>query len=113
MDGKRVSVTIKEQQKPRSINQNNFYHGPFIEAFRLCLLDCGVRLSADDIHSGLRDAHAKNAFVVAIPGGGMFRVPPSTARMTTTDFEGFLEEIRAEYAQRCGWQLPFPNETEA
>lgn len=108
--GKRIIITIKEQVRPRSLKQNKFYQGPFIESFRQHLLECGQRVSHDDIHSGLRDAHAKNAMTIMLPGDVPFRIPPSTARLTTSDFEGFLEEIRAEYAARLGWQLPFPGE---
>jgi hypothetical protein len=109
-DGKRVLVTVKEQKRLRSLKQNSFYQGPFIEAFRLHLLECGQRVSHDDIHAGLRDAHAKNSFTVMLPGDVPFRIPPSTTRLSTTGFEEFLEEIRAEYAGRFGWQLPFPGE---
>ena len=111
MDGKRMLVSLKEQKKRRSLNQSRFYQGPFIEAFRLHLLECGQRVSHDDIHAGLRDAHAKNAMTILLPGDVPFRIPPSTARLDTIGFEMFLEDIRAEYATRFGWQLPFPNES--
>ncbi|OWK42032.1 hypothetical protein [Fimbriiglobus ruber] len=109
-DGKRIVVSIREQKKPRSLNQNAFYHGPFIEAFRVCLLECGHRLSSEDIHSGLRDAYAKNGYTLMLPGGKPFSVPPSTSRLSTIGFEEFLEEIRAYFASEFGWQLPLPNE---
>lgn len=110
MDGKRVVISLKEVKRTRSLNQNAFYHGPFVEAFRQCLLSCGQRVSSDDIHAGLRDAFAKNGYTIALPDGTPFRVPPSTARLTTTSFEDFLEEIRSHFASKFGWSLPFPNE---
>jgi hypothetical protein len=113
MEGKRVVVTVKAQEKRRSLSQSRFYQGPFIEAFRQCLLSCGQRVSHDDIHAGLRDAYAKNGYCFALPDGQAFRVPPSTARLSTVDFEGYLEEIRAHFAGEYGWQLPLPNETTA
>lgn len=109
-NGKRIVVAIKEMKRKRSLNQNNFYQGPFVEAVRLNLLECGYRVSHDDIHGGLRDAYAKNSFTIYLPDGTPFRVPPSTARMATLEFEDYLEEIRSDYATRFGWQLPFPNE---
>lgn len=112
LDGKRVMLTVKEMKKPRSLKQNRFYQGPFIEAFRQCLLSCGQRVSHDDIHGGLRDSYAKNSYTIVLPDGQPFRVPPSTARLSTLDFEGYLEEIRANFAGQYGWQLPIPNEQE-
>lgn len=112
MDGKRVVVSVREVKKPRSLKQSRFYQGPFIEAFRQCLLSCGQRVSHDDIHAGLRDSYAKNGYTILLPGGTPFRVPPSTARLSTVDFEGYLEEIRADFAGKFGWQLPIPNEQE-
>lgn len=109
-NGKRILLSIRQQEKLRSLNQNSFYQGPFIEALRVYLLDCGHRVSPEDIHGGLRDAHAKNSFVIELPGGMPFRIPPSTTRLSTTGFEEYLEEIRARFAEDFGWQLPLPNE---
>jgi hypothetical protein len=110
LDGKTVLISIREKKKPRSGKQNGFYHGPFIEAIQRYLLDAGHRVSPDDIHAGLRDAYAKNSYSVVLPNGATFRIPASTARLSTGEFEDFLTEIRAEFAQRFGWQLPLPNE---
>ena len=109
-EGRLLTITVTEATKGRTNNQNRFYQGPFVEAIRAHLLECGYRLSADDVHAGLRDAYAKNEFTITLPDGTPFRVPPSTARLRTVEFESYLEEIRAEYAGRFGWQLPFPNE---
>jgi hypothetical protein len=109
-EGKSVVVSIREVKRIRSLNQNSFYHGPFIDAFRQCLLSCGQRVSPEDIHAGLRDSYAKNSYTIALPDGQIFRVPPSTARLSTSDFEAYLEEIRAHFATEYEWQLPFPNE---
>lgn len=110
LEGKMVKLALSEVKRIRTNPQNSFYHGPFIEAIRLNLLACGYRISPDDIHAGLRDAYAKNAYTIPLPGGLEFRVPPSTARLKTFEFSDFLEEIRADYASRVGWQLPFPNQ---
>ena len=109
-EAKRLVLILKEQPSLRSLNQNRFYQGPFIEAFQQNLLQCGQRVSQANIHAGLRDAHAKNAQIIMLSEGVPFRIPPSTARLKKLEFEQFLEEIRAEYAGRFGWQLPFPNE---
>lgn len=109
-DGKRVLISVKEMKKIRSLNQNAFYQGPFVEYIRQRLLECGHRLSHDDIHSGLRDTYAKNGYTIFLPDGSPFKVPPSTARLPTMEFEGYLDEIRADYAARFDWQLPYPNE---
>ena len=108
MDGKYMVLALKE--RPRSLKQNKFYMGPFIERFQQYLLDCGQRVSHDDIHAGLRDAHAKNSYAILLPGDVAFKVPPSTARLDAPGFEAFLEEIRAEFAERMGWQLPHVGE---
>lgn len=108
--GKTLRISIEIAEKPRSNRQNRFYHGPFIKAFQACLLACGQRVSADDIHEGLRDAYAKNGYAIPLPNGESLRIPPSTKRLNTSGFEDFLEEIRAHFAEQFGWQLPSPNE---
>jgi hypothetical protein len=110
MEGKTLEISIREVKRPRSLKQNKFYQGLFINAFADCLMSCGQRVDPEDIHAGLRDAYAKNSYAIIMPDGKQFRVPPSTRRLTTTGFENYLEEIRAEYATKFGWQLPFPGE---
>lgn len=109
-EGKTLVISVRERKRIRSNKQNNFYHGTFIEAIQQHLLEAGHRVSPEDIHAGLRDAYAKNSYVVTLPNGAEFRVPASTTRLTTGEFEDYLTEIRAEFAQRFGWQLPIPNE---
>ena len=109
-EGKWAEVTVRISEKRRSSPQNRFYHGAFIGALRQCFLDCGVRLSHDDIHEGLRDAWAKNERTVTLSKGGVFKIPASTARLSTSEFSDFLEEVRAHFAQAYGWQLPHVNE---
>lgn len=106
MAGKRVRLILELSEKIRTLPQNRFYQGPFIKAFQKCLLDCGERVSRDDIHEGLRNGYAKNGYNI----GEYLRIPPSTKRLSTTGFEDYLEEIRAHYAGKFGWQLPFPGE---
>ena len=109
-DGERMRVRLSLAEKIRTSPQNRFYQGPFILALQQHLLDCGHRLSHDDIHAGLRDGYAKNSYMIPLPGGASFRVPPSTTRLSTQGFSDYLEEIRLHFAQQFGWELPLPNE---
>ena len=109
-NGKQFNIRLTEAVKIRTNPQNRFYQGPFILALQQCLLECGHRVSHDDIHAGLRDAYAKNAFLIPLPGGASFRVPPSTSRLSTQGFSDFLEEIRVYFAEQLSWALPHPNE---
>jgi hypothetical protein len=109
MPEKRFIVSLKEVKRKRSLNQNSFYHGPFIEAYRQWLLGHGTRLSADQIHEGLKRKHAKNGYTITLPDGSPFEVAPSTTRFTPMEMEEYLAEIRAEYAP-YGFIGPFPNE---
>jgi len=109
MPGKRFIVSLKEVKRKRSLNQNSFYQGPFIEAYRQWLLGHGTRLSAKQIHEGLKRKHAKNGYTITLPDGSPFEVPPSTTRFTPMEMEEYLAEIRAEYAP-YGFIGPFPNE---
>lgn len=110
LPGKRIKLSVLLQEKPRTLKQNKFYQGPFIEAFQRCLLDCGQRVEHDDIHDGLRDAYAKNGYSIHLPKQQSLWVPPSTRRLSTTGFEDYLEEIRAHFAGEFDWQLPLVNE---
>lgn len=110
LPGKRLKIALAAQDRIRTPPQNKFYQGPFIDALSQKLLDHGYRIDHEDIHGALRDKYAKNGFSLILPGDVEFKIPPSTRRLSTPQFSDFLEEIRADYAQRVGWQLPLPNE---
>jgi hypothetical protein len=109
LPGKRFVISLKEVKRKRSLSQNSFYRGPFIEAYRQWLLGHGTRLSGDQIHEGLKRKHAKNGYTITLPDGSPFEVPPSTTRFTPMEMEEYLAEIRAEYAP-YGFVGPSPNE---
>lgn len=105
----------------RSLNQNSFFHGPFLNAFQRVLADAGIHWSPEQckwvMKQHLKSALTLEDFVkgstdpITLPSGRVLRAPFSTKNLTTTGIEKFMEAGRAFAATECdGAQLPFPNE---
>ena len=107
-EGKRVSVVLKEYEKTRSLNQNDFLHGVFFLAMMNMLKEAGD----DDITPEKVKELFKNKFgikwPVYEPDGTVSIVNKPTRRYTTKECESTMQDARAHYA--TWYQLPFPNE---
>ena len=109
--GKRFILTLKEQKKKRSLSQNAVYWGvvlpPIVAVFR----KHGNNVDAEDVHAYLKDHVGKLRQNFITPVGEVLTGPGSTAKLTTMEFEVYLEKVRAWAAETLGLAIPLPNES--
>ena len=60
-----------------------------------------------EVKSALKERHL--SYYVTFPDGTSNRVVKSTAKLTTVEWEEFMEKIRADFST-VGMVLPLPNE---
>ena len=107
--GKNVRVKITKFVKPRSDNQNRFFHGAFLDACTQMYHDAGnIDLDEDDVKLLLKQQFGVRVRVAQPDGSEAYNLK-STADYTTVEMEDFMEKIRAHYAP-FGYALPYPNE---
>lgn len=109
-DGAGVEVTVEKFYDRHSDRQRRFYFGPFIESQINCFKErYGKILTKDQQHT----FNKGNYFCEEFPDhntGEIVKIPGSTKRYNTVEFETVLERIRQSYFEAFDWQLPFPNE---
>jgi hypothetical protein len=106
----RLVLRLAVQKKRRSLNQNAYLwsvvYGQIAEAFR----QHGNNVDADDVHAYLKDNVGKLRQVFVTPDGEVLTGPGSTAKLSTTEFEVYVEKVRAWAAEKLGISIPLPNE---
>jgi hypothetical protein len=110
MDGKRLILTLKEQKRKRSLNQNAYLWGVvyarIVEVFR----EYGNNVDAEDVHAYLKDHVGKLKQFFVTPDGEVLTGPGSTAKLTTQEFEVYVENVRGWAIDTLGVAIPLPNE---
>jgi len=105
--GKDVKITVERKRKNRSLNQNAFMHGPFLESMREMFADFGNDYEPEFV----KDIFKRQFGVkreVKFPDGSSQMVEVSTAKWSTTECETAMERARRFYAEF--YQLPYPRE---
>ena len=99
MEGKRIRIAVSEVKRGRSNNQNAYMWGvvlpPIVEMFR----EAGNNVDAEDVHSYLKQHVGKLKQVLVSPEGEVFTAVGSTAKLSTVEFELYLERVRAWAAE--------------
>lgn len=112
MVGKRVTLSLKQYRKTRSTPQNAYYWGCVIPAILAMFREAGNDADADDVHEFLKMRVGKLAQAYVLPGDKVQRALGSTRKLTTTEFEIYLEKCRA-FAAEYGVAISLPNEQDA
>lgn len=99
--GRRVEITVDEERRKRTNNQNAYYWGICIK-----LIADHTGAEPEEIHEALKLHFCQKRFV------GNLVAPSSTARLDTIDFETYLEKVRVWAQQELGVSIPLPNEVE-
>jgi NinB protein len=110
LDGKQVIVSIREVKRRRSNNQNAFYWGVVVEMVTQMFRDAGNYVDPEDVHDFLKLRVGKLAQVIVTPDGEVVKSIGSTAKLSTVEFEMYIEKIRA-WAAGFDLLIPLPNET--
>lgn len=109
MEGKRLIVTLKEQKRRRSLNQNAYYWGCVLPPIVLMFRDAGNNVDAEDVHSYLKEHVGKLKQVFVTADGEILTGAGSTSKLSTVEMEVYLEKVRA-WAAEHGVGIPLPNE---
>lgn len=100
-EGKLVQITVSESGKPRSPNQNAYYHGVVVR-----MLADELGYDPEEMHGILKWKFLPRQFVAF--GGEQMEVTKSTTKLTTGEFEEYLERIRVFAATELAIRIPLP-----
>lgn len=109
MEGRKVSIAIKEARKSRSNKQNAYYWSVVVPAITQMFLDAGNDMDKEQVHEFLKLHVGSLKTVVTQPNGVKLTVARSSTRLNTAEWEEYCEKIRA-WAAQFGVQVPLPNE---
>lgn len=103
-------LTLKRVYRKRSINENAFYWGPFLDQEISILYDEGYHFPNKDVlHEWNKDNFSRDKLVNEGTGKIINIIMP-TSGMTTIQFEEFLDNIRLTFRENYNAELPYPNE---
>ncbi len=108
-DGKRVTVTIREQKRRRSTQANAYYWSCVIPPIVTMFREAGNMVDADDVHLFLKLRVGKLAQVFVTPDGEVIKSLGSTAKLSVSEFQDYIARIKA-WAAEHGVLIPDPNE---
>jgi hypothetical protein len=108
--GNRFVLTLKEQKRKRSLNQNAYYWGVVIPPILALLREHGNYVDAEDVHEFLKLRVGKLSRMIVTPDGEVQKSLGSTAKLSKMEFEAYLERVRA-WAAEFGVAIALPNES--
>lgn len=108
-EGKRVTVSIREQKRVRSLSANAYYWGVVIPPIVAMFRDEGNMVDAEDTHEFLKEHVGKVRQVIVTPDGEVVRAAGSTAKLSTAEFGDYVAKIKA-WAAEFGIHIPEPGE---
>ena len=103
-------LILKRLFNRRSLNENAFYWGPFLDAEKEALFDAGYNFpNKDYLHEWNKQTFSREKLVNELTGEIIDIVNPSSG-MSTVEFETWLENIRITFRENYNVELPYPNE---
>lgn len=107
----KVTVEIKSRRKPRSLSQNDFYWGYFLQYEIDCFKEYwGETYDKKTMHEWNKQQFFGEEKVIE-KTGEVIRVPGSSANQSTITFEEKLDAAREWFFLNFEWVIPYPNET--
>lgn len=102
LEGKRFEETLRQEKSKRSLDQNAYYWGVVVEILRDHF---GYETyEAEEVHDGL-----KLIFLRIHEREGL-ETMRSTTKLSTVEFEDYLEKIRRWAIKEHNCRIPLPNE---
>jgi len=104
-EGKRVFLTVSDNKRDRSSNQNRYYWGVVIQ-----LICEHTGHTPDEVHNIVK--------TIILPPisktieSKTYEYSPSTTSLNTTEFENYLEQVREWALRLLGLNIPLPNEVD-
>lgn len=109
MAGKKLKITIAVYKRKRSNPQNAFYFGVIVPLVRQMFLDAGNDITSDEAHYFIKKEVWRHVKTIVLPDGKTKEVVDTSTKLTTAEWENFMEKTRA-WAAEFDLMLPFPNE---
>ena len=105
-----VKITIERNHKTRGLQQNRYYWGVVIDIIAGLLTEAhGEDVTSEEAHELMKSKF--NFVEIANESTGeVINLPLSTAKLSTMDFEIFIEKCRNFAYEFFGVQIPLPNE---
>lgn len=110
-DGENIQIVIKKVGKRRSDLQNKYYWSVVIPAVKAMFEDSGTTMSPEDVHCFLKEHVGGMVKIILTPDNKRISIVETSTKLTTKDWELFMEKIRAWCAQ-FDVSIPLPNEQE-
>ena len=105
-------LILKKIYNKRSISQNAFYWGPFLDAEMSALYDEGYHFpNKNYLHEWNKSNFLKEKLINEDSGEVIDIVKPSSG-LTTIEWEEFMESIRLTFREMYTVELCYPNESE-
>lgn len=109
-EGKEIALTIGERKTERSNNQNRYYWGVVVPLVRQGLKEAGYgNVMKSEVHKLLKGMFIKDE-IVNETTGEILSFVGSTAELSTTAFNEFMEGIAQWAAEQLSLVIPEPNE---
>lgn len=116
-DGREIEVIFKRKRKRRSTAQNSYYWGCVIPAIVHAMIDLGndaLQIGNTEhgelVHEFLKNKLLDNGEEIMGIEGLIFKLPPSTKKCTTVEFDEYMDKVRRWAAENLNISIPEPNE---
>jgi hypothetical protein len=109
MEGKRLLIVIKEQKRQRSNKQNRYYFGVIVMMVTEMFREAGNYVGAEEVHDFLKEHVGNLRQIIVTPDGEVLKILGSTTKLSTQEFEVYMEKVRA-WAAGFGLIIPLPHE---
>lgn len=100
LEGKKIQVSVRKYKTSRSLKQNAYYWGVIVPI----ISDWVGEDDRESIHEAL-----KEKFLKVRTNKGL-KIVQSSAKLTTTEFEIYLDKVKRWASMECNLVIPDPNE---
>lgn len=105
-DGQEFILSIEKWYKKRSLNQNRFYFGNFLQSQIDCFKEnWGEVYDKEQIHNWNKCNIWADELIV---GDDVWKMPQSSSSFNTIDWEERLDKCRSFFKDKFNWDLPYP-----
>jgi len=108
LEGKRLTITIEQRRKKRSIEQNAYYWGVVVSMIQEGLREVGYYMTKDEAHELVKFKFLRRK--IQNKQGETIETLGSTTNMTTVQFEEYILAVKDWALEYLGVSIPDPNE---
>lgn len=109
-EGKKVEVTICNQRKHRSNEQNRYYWGCVVPIIKNTLREAGNEFSTEQVHDLLKYKFLRTDLKVNEGTGEVLERVKSSTELSTSEFMDFIASVQRWSSDFFGVTIPDPNE---